>query len=256
MALTLAVTDLADGTGATATVAGADGDTSVTVYVSPVSTGTSPIVWTSAGSRTGDGTLTLGVEPAYYYAHALGTVSGAAAVSVPVIFLASRGTEAVYTLVKNGIQARIQGLTLTGLSRPPGDLPAERVYVFTKHDWRHFSAITEALPAVIISPPPKGAESTPGLLTGKDDIGYPVQVTLIDRATPLEAIARTPTYDLWRQQMFRALRNQRLDTAPTVITLAPEPGPIADWDNEAKPALGIFQSSIVFRAISREPRGV
>src|SRR5262245_26808805 len=111
MPLTLTVTDNENGTGATATIAGSDPAQTVTVFVSPHSGGISP-VWTLAGSRSGDGTLALPVNPAYWFGYALGTVGGAPAVSVPTVFLASRSGQALLDLILDGVQARIQTLSL------------------------------------------------------------------------------------------------------------------------------------------------
>src|SRR5262245_10565380 len=130
MALTVTITDNQNGTGATATIAGQDAGQTVTVFVSPFEVGTSPLAWTSAGSRVGNGTVSLPVQPAYYYAYALGVVSGVAAVSVPVYFLASIAPRAVLDRYLDAIQAKIQTLTLSGLTTPPGTLPASRVFRF------------------------------------------------------------------------------------------------------------------------------
>src|SRR5262245_20526508 len=99
MALSLTLSDLADGTGATATVAGADNAT-VTVYT--MAAGASS--WTSSGSRTGNGTLALSLSPNYYFGYAQGTVSGSPAVSpVTGLVAVTSGTQAVADQVLDAV---------------------------------------------------------------------------------------------------------------------------------------------------------
>ncbi len=95
-------------------------------------------------------------------------------------------------------------------------------------------------------------ETQPGILTGLDDIGYPVRVSIVDRNDGDYTVNR-PKYLLWRQEIFRAIRNQRLPAVTESAMTFVEPAPIVDKN---LPAYAYFISSLVVRCISREKRGV
>ncbi|HEV3006159.1 MAG TPA: hypothetical protein VGX78_16945 [Pirellulales bacterium] len=78
---TLTLTDKGDGTGATAAISGSDPGTTNTVYTasSPCVVGSVPR--TAAGSRTGDGTLSLALSPGWYIAYCVS--SSGSLVSLP-----------------------------------------------------------------------------------------------------------------------------------------------------------------------------
>ena len=69
MSLGLAIADNGDGTGGVATVTGSVGALT-TVYYATFSGSMGSLTWTSAGSRTGDGTLALSLPVGYYLWHA------------------------------------------------------------------------------------------------------------------------------------------------------------------------------------------
>lgn len=251
MSLTLTITDNQDGTGATATITGSDAGSTNTVYTSPVNQGNGPLAWTSRGSRTGDGTLTLGPPLGYYFAYASGTVATLAALAAPVIYAASAGADSVQEQVELAVQARIQTLTLSGLATPPGNLPASRVY--------HFStpASDDLLPLVttpcVLVCPGSVPESVENVVTERDDIGYPVETIVLDRYAPRYQQA-APTTKLWRQQIFRSLRFQPLysvGTGTVIGTVKPEPRPVLAWK---PPDYDYVYSAVLFRCISREGR--
>ena len=250
MALTVSFVDNQDGT-ATATIAGSDVSSANTVYtcaVSPPNVNTP--AWASAGSRTGDGTLTVTAAAGYYYAYCAGTVSSAAALSVPTLFGISAAAQSVQEQVEAAIQARIQQLSLSGLSGGPGDLPSSRVY-------RLQAATPEALVAAVIYPcivvaTAQVPDTQQGILNNVDDIQYPVNILLLDRVGSAYQ-ANAPTYRLWRQQIFRALRNQRLPNVSTVYTVRLDPEPVLEWEPRA---YELMHSGWLARAVSREPRGL
>lgn len=256
MGLGLTATDNQDGSGVLVTVTGSDGGSTNTVYASqPFQQGVNPPLWAAAGTRTGDGTLTVPLAAGYYFLFAGGTVGGLAAISPPVQTFASLAVLPVQAQVELAIQAKIQALNLAGLVTPPGTLPAPQVYRYGTLLKTMFGSAIQC-PAVVVSPTPIG-ETNAHSMTGADDIGYPVTVTIVDRTQPQNA-APVSTYELWRQQIFRAIRNQRLDTASSVMTVTgsmhtAKYGSVMQWippDNE------YMVSVLSFVAVSREPRGV
>ncbi len=249
MSFALAVADAQNGT-AVATVTGSDAGSSNVVYAAPVSQGPAPVFWRPVGTRTGDGTVTVTLDPALYYFYATGLVSAVQVAAPPLIQSLSLSPTAVQEQVEAAILARCQTLTLAaGTAGLPAALPASHMVRFPVLS-EEILLLAPSLPCLLVTKP-QVPESQPGKLNNRDDIGYPCLVTLLDNAGTTEQ-DRLPTYSLWRQQIFRAIRHQRLSGAPTVMTVEVEPQPIVSW----KPPewLKIF-SSIQFRAISRESRG-
>ncbi len=255
MSLSCVSVDNLDGT-ATVTIAGADPATTVNLFKAPLSDGFWPLVWTAAGSRTGNGTVAFGPY-GYWWLYAAGTVSSLAALSPPIVVLASRAALGVQETAEATIAAKIQSLCpLRGLSTPPGDLPADAVHRFPALSDDIFPLLT-TLPCVLVTPAPAPEGQRP-TVNNKDDIGYPVNVTLLDRFAPHETpppggLSRPATLTLWRQQIARAIRWQRLPGLPDMYTVEPEPQPILAWK---PPAMDYCFSAITFRVWTREPRGV
>jgi hypothetical protein len=249
MSLALTITDNADATGGTATIIGSDVASLNTVYVSPVHRGNNNLAWRAVATLTGDGTVAVPVAPEYYFAYASGLVGGLLAFSPPIIFAANFAGASIQEQVEAAIAAKIQTLTLSGLSTPPGDLPPERVY--------RFPALTGSLigtqivlPAVVVTTG-NASEVVEYSLLNTDMVSYPVDVWILDRAAPHYTVPY-PTYSLWRQQIHRRLRFQRLAGFGQVLKVVPEPGePILSWK---PPEYEIIYSGIRFRATNREGR--
>ncbi len=248
-ALTLTASDNANGSGLTATIAGSDAASDVAVWASPVVLGTNPLVWTSVGTRSGDGVVAV-ARTGYQWLYATGLVSGGPALSPPIMGLGSLAATAVYTQCRLAIQARIQSLTLASITTLPAALTAGDVYVFPELDKVFFSLIT-SFPCVLVTPPPRGAETVGGGTNLREDIGHPVLVSIVDRVSPLDAAARAPTYELWREQILAALRFGKLAGSSLVFIVKPEPGPIAQWE---KPNYQLFYSYLTFRCFARQAR--
>lgn len=244
MAIAITWEDAQDATGGAVTITGADADT-VTVYTTPVdATGLRSPTWSSAGSRTGDGAVTLTLDPGYYWIRADGLVSGDPAISNLVYAYATDAADALVVRCVDAIEARIAGLTMTtdvGLS-----VPNERIYQ------RVLPAPEGSFtfPCVILSHE-GGREGQPGTTTNKDDIEYPVNVTICDRHGEDYATKRK-VWLRWRQQVFRALRNQRLAGITETLTVRMEPMPTFD---PKLPAFEYVVSGFVARCLCREMRG-
>lgn len=249
MTLALTATDNQDGTGVAATVSGSDAGTPVTVYSSPVPQGFGTPVWTGRGSRAGDGSLTLALPPGYWWLYAAGTVSGAAAQTPPTVAVASLAADSVQNRCELAVVAKIQTLSLAGLSSPPGTLPPAQVRQIPTLE-SEAALLHQDYPAVLVWGPPF-PETLVSQLTGMDDVGYPVAVAVVAPASAQDP-SELATFKLWRQQILRALRYQRLPGVPEIINVLPEPQALLNWKPHDWPY--VF-STVVFRCISRETRG-
>ena len=229
---TLAVVDKADGTGATATVAGTGG-AGATVFVAQVTGALGSPTWATGGTRTGDGTVNLSVATGLWFAYAL--VGGS--ITNLVYFQASSGLSAVATRVRAAVRD-----TLKLLPYPPFAnvyeqiLPDEANVVF---------------PCVILTV--DGMQETESIVVNnRDDIGRPVKVMIADRADWRES-ANLPLYEKWREAAERCFRQQQLPGVIESVKCLIEPYVIID------PNARHYQHMVtgfVVRAVCREVRGV
>ncbi len=250
MTVAITTTDNADNSGMLATIIGSDSGSINSVYVSPVNEGNSPLAWVLVAMRTGDGTVNLPVAAGYWFCHvAASLVSGVPALSPPIIGAASLAVLCNQVEIELAIQARIQTLTLTGLATPPGDIPPGLVYRFDTPMSDDLLPIVQT-PCVIVTPASL-PETVDGRLTGKDDLGYPVQVLILANFAPRQQ-GIADTIKNWRHSIMASLRFQRLSTVPYVLKVVPEPQAVIQW----KPPEFLFAySAVVYRAVTREPRG-
>jgi hypothetical protein len=236
VSITISWADAGDGTGGTITVAGADPATLVTVYAQTVdASGLYTLAFAAVGTRMGSGVVPLVIAPAYRWFYADGTVSGSPARSALVYGAATDSTQSVHDRCMAAVRSRLMALTMTGT-------PNARVYAKESGDWK-----ATQYPCLVLSKAGY-TETQPGMTTGKDDIGYAVCVEARD-AAPIDWERLGPRYTLWRQQMERALRHQRLSGVPEVIEVSIEPGPALE-KRDADVAV-----RFVARCVSREARG-
>lgn len=233
MSLTLAISDKADGTGATATIAGSGG-ASVTIQVQRPG----DIAWTVAGTITGDGTVSLPLASGYFWGVAL----AAGVVSNLVYFPATTNTDAVAYRCLTGAQAGIQTLSTAGTI----GVKASHVYVKMVLDDKNMH-----LPAIALTPTDTEQILTTGT-NAKDDISHPVVCQIVDRNSK-DYVAKLPTYLRWRERIIRFFIHQRLSGVPECYTCDIVPEVIFDQQ------LRDFQymvSGFVLRFRCREVRGV
>lgn len=240
MALTLSIVDNADGT-ATATIAGADAAT-VTVYTMRANA----TAWTSSGSRIGNGTVLLTLTVGYYFAHAVGTVSGSPAIStVANLFAVTTNDDAVENRILDAVVSGIQAITPTSLS----GLAASDVKKLQAIPLDVVAAGLN-LPCIIVSPT---AAETVGQGTNlRDDWGKPAVVSICDRRPVMDG-SKLDKYLIWRERIIRYFATQRLSGVDEVIGCTVEPATIID------PKLGMYQflvSGFTLRFRTREQRGV
>ena len=248
MSIVLTIADSQDGATATATITGSTGGTTNTVYYQRVDTVLTAGTWASGGSRTADGTVTLTLPPAYYWAYVSNNNAGTITFSNIAYFPISRDDASLYDRFLDAIVSRIQTLSLTGLATPPGNIPAVRVVRFDTLD----SVIMQSvgMPCIVVSS--LTAEAIENGTTSREDIGMPALVSIIDRASPSNQTTR-PSYYLWRQQISWALRWQRLGGMPEIFKMTVEPREINAWK---QPENELYYSAQLFRGFVRDPRGV
>jgi hypothetical protein len=79
-------------------------------------------------------------------------------------------------------------------------------------------------------------------------------VTIVDRDNQERTReANLDQYLLWREQIARAFRQQRLSGVPEIYTCIVEPDQVVGADAWSK---NLFASSLVLRFLSRERRGM
>ena len=196
---TLSVADDADGTGGTATISGATSGTTNTVYyLSRSSLGSA---WTSAGSRSGNGTLAVNVAVGRYWAYATSTLSGVYAVSSVVAFSATSGDESIYENILTEVAADIVDLSLSGITT---SVDIQKVP-------RKKSLASLSLPCCIVAPWGRKTVRGAGSPNTRDDIEYPVAVITIQASNEDQDTSRDRA-ERWHESILDAFIHQRLFT--------------------------------------------
>jgi hypothetical protein len=240
MAVTLAITDNADGTGAVATVSGVVGGTSTTVYYSTFTGAMGSYIWTSAGIVVGNSTLATALATGFYVWLAVNDNGGVLTLSSLVYRNLTDATESVHELIVDAVVTRIKSIGLDGITSSK----IKRLWV-PKSD----PTLTPP-PAVIVSP--LGAEGDESNVMSQDDIGYPVLVVITDALNGNNDL--NMRRDLaWREKIAKALRNQRLSGVAQVFDAKIDYGPTIDVAQFFKNA---FVSVLMFRFVVRESRGL
>ncbi len=202
---TLALADNGDGS-LTATITGSTAGTTNTLYFQAVQGQLGGSTWMSAGSRSGDGTLTATIAPGYYWWYVASTLAPDEAVSNMVYQNVINPSDSVHDQCCRAVQATIQSLGLAGV--------ANSSVVIKKLALQRFlgslRTLGVPLPAVVILPEPEQQDPARGV-NGLDDVVYPVTAVFIqtDNQEPTVA-ANLATVLGWRQKLNRAFRQQRL----------------------------------------------
>lgn len=240
----LIVTDHGDNTGASATISGAATGSTNTVYVQDFGGDLGSAAWISAGEIEGNGEVLLELPPGHYFATVVSSLFGNQAVSNVAYFVVTDGVESIHTRCLAAAQARIQLLALEGLA-------GESVVIEKLPAGRNLTAGV-GLPAVVLSPHRAAMPATAGT-NSSDDVHYDVLVAIFDRDNQEPTLAANLNrHFLWRQQIARAFRNQRLAGVPEVINAEVEPAEgLLDeaWKRE------LMTSAVLLRFTSRETRG-
>lgn len=233
MSATVTITDNADGTGATAVVAGTSG-AGVVAHVGQTTGLVGSVPFSFSFSRTGDGSLPFAItRKGLYFAY---TLVGGLPVDLSY-FAVTDGKHAVATRVRAAVVSTIKSLLIP---------PALNVYE------QMFPDETNVKFPCVICTVDGTQESEALILNNHDDIGRPVKVMIADRADKWEH-RKLPDYELWRQSIDRCFRNQQLIGVPESVVCKIEPYVIVD------PNARQYQhmvSGFVVRAVCRETRGI
>lgn len=238
------MTDAGSGN-ATVVVSGSGGGTNTVSYAQFSGINSINMPWNTGGTLSGDGTLTVtpgGGTGSYLWQVVNNTVGTITQSPVVLQWLQSSGDTAVHEQCLNAITIRIKGLSLSGVAS--NNIIGGNVL---PRDWKDID--DNYLPGVLVTPP--GQETQPGTLTGKDDIGYPCVITMVDKQNQ-DFQANRARNLLWRQQIFRALRNQPLPAVPGIQLVKIQPGPVIEPTAFKS---NRFVSILTAVAISREARG-
>ena len=209
---TLAVSDNADGTGAEATISGAASGATVTVYTIAVDDEFSTGAAVSGGSRMGNGTVSLDLDPGVYWVYAVATESGASAASNLVYLCVTTGADSTQQRILEAVQATIRGLSLDGID-------SANVYI-RSNPWDR--DLTK--PCVVISQHTEQIPANEGTNL-RDQIGYAAIVTFVKKSNEDVTTSRNGYFE-WRRRSMAAFRNGRLAGVSEVFRCVVEPLPI------------------------------
>ncbi len=240
----LEIIDHGDATGATAQVEDVDVADSCEIWIRSFSGQLGQGGWTLADQRLGSGNITLDLPAGHYFAYALLRTDITQLVSEVIYFSITDGLESVHTRCLEAAQARIRMLNLEGLEN-------EQVLIEKLPTNRHLPSEV-ALPAIVLSPTRATMPVEAGT-NSMDDVRYDVLVTIFDRDNQEPSLVENlERHLLWRQQIARAFRNQRLPGVPEIIQTEVEPDESVherSWKRE------LMTSMVRLRFISREVRG-
>lgn len=241
MPLTLTVADNQDGTGAVATISGGDLGETYTVYTQAmrVTAGTAT-TFTSSGTRSGNGTVSLTLDPGSYWCYASGEVSGTVAVSGMVYTPVSDNAKSVHERCMDAIEARIQALTMA-------DSINDRIY-------KRLLPTETVVQAPCIFLTLEGEQEQDGepQLNARDTVILPVRVQIADR-NHQDYDSPRGKYLRWREQLLRALRSQRLNVAECINCVVLNHDLIVD---PKLPQYQWFVSGFTLGCVVRQSRGL
>lgn len=241
MAITATWADNEDGTGGVMTIAGSTGGTSNTLTKSAWTGNAGTLSFSAAGSRTGDGTISVSASDANYVFLLVNDNGGT--ITTVVVYGAVTGgaTTSVLYRIMTAMQTQIVALSLEDVSS---------ANVVVKWLPRDLDSSVDPKPMIVICPAPL-PENDQSYLTATDHIGYPVLVASLN--------AQNQDYDdniarntLHRQKIRQEFISQGLVGVPEVQYCRVEPQAIINpaWFDK-----NVFYSAQVFRFSSRETRG-
>lgn len=248
MPISLSIADNEDGTGAVATIAGSGVTSTNALYRAHFLGIDGPLVWGLVDSRTGDGNITVSTGPmrAYWLWYVKNTAGSTISVSEIVLQALTDTTyTGVRTRIREGIAAKLALLDLD-------QIDSTRIYQLQDSKDLRWNT-----PGVIVMPDVTADSHVSGTNI-RDDIGYPFTVLMVDSADFIGSNAPTDKWDLWREKVDRAFRNQRISGVNEVYTCDIEPGrmpAVAPGEDIDKLYLSA-RVALTIRAFAREPRGI
>lgn len=242
MAVTVIITDNEDGTGGVATIAGSAVGSTNTLYRA-LFDGVDglPLNWVPIDSRTGDGTIDAVGPNRSYLLWYVKSVDGLTTSVSPVVLQALTDPEyaALRTRIITAIRDRVLLLDLQ-------DIAPTKVLIRNSVD-----DPAQSFPSLIIV-----RDAVPDQMLGgtnaRDDIGYPVQLLCQDQGN-WGHNAPMAKWDLWREKIDDAFRNQRLPGVTEVYTCTIEPAVVAEPIPKLYAGTAV---ALTVRAIARKTRGI
>jgi hypothetical protein len=232
--VTLSIVDQADGTGATATIAGAAGYTNDVYVYSFGADGT--LTDEGTFTRSGNGTVDLVLATGMYFAVLANDDFFA---STPAFFAVTGSAQSLYGDLLAAVQTTLISLGLSGI--------ASNV-LLKKFVWLRDGT---TYPAAFVCPyneqwPNQGTNAS-------DDTGYGISIALVRATNRDNTLAQDDLLLDWRETVRKAFRSQRIAGVSSAhYTTLVEPGPVFD------PAIFGNQYDATFltlRAWARESRG-
>ena len=246
---TLRVVDLQTGGPGTATITGSTGGATNTLYAQVYDPAYNQTAWVSLGSRVGDGDISFTRPLGHWSFYVLSTLAGESnASNMTYGGISDADRQSVMYRCLLGAQTRVRAAALPHL--------ASQSVVVSELPWSRIFEQTDPrlpLPGVLICP--IGAETMAKQAGNnrRDDVGYPVLISILAKNSFQELRTYLPRYTLWREMVARAFRQGRLPGVTEVYDMTVEPGTIVVPEVFART---IWHSAVVVRCISREPRGL
>lgn len=242
---TLAVADNGNGTGGVATISGATSGTTNTVYVAVWNGQQGSFSFVSAGSRIGNGTVTLALAVGWYWGFVRssdGTNQADSAVMVQ--FALTDEIDSVYWDILCAVRDQIVSLALSG---------SPTVTLRKLAPDQNLGVGSDApFPVIIVCPEREPTPSGSGT-NASDEVVYGVWCIVVDKDNRESTIALNLDQRLyWREIIRRQFINQRLSGVSSVYTCQVEAANVAikeAWTSN------LFVSAQLLRFISRESRG-
>lgn len=266
----LAISPNDDGT-ATATISGSTANSTNTIDVVQLGSGDGGAAWTNAGSRTGDGSITLTLGNGSYLATCESSLGGVAANSPsgPFLFSITGGAATTtynspHAAVAHSVQQTIIGLIGTKITGVAADSVRVR-------------KVPSAVDFSGDNPLPAGKHAYPGILivygdrerdlagvNDRDDIGFPLAVVFAAKDVDSRGVSdledNDDQYLTWRKVISDVLRNQSYTITNytganplTFQTCEIEYEPTVSWERWQKDQ--IFAGSFTLVFVLRKGRG-
>lgn len=244
---TLTLADSGNGSGAIATVAGSTSGSTNTIYATQWAGGFINQAYTSYGSRTGDGAVSLALGLGYWFVYCGSTKSGLdGANSLVSGVRVTDGAAALFNQCCDAIVAKIQALSL-----PSPWLPANVLKV--KFPWTRTLIQGTVSAGIWVSPVSDQIKQS---LNQSDDWGEAVQITAAQISNTVLTTG-LPAHLLCRQQIVDALLpvagQSALAGVTDVYNVVIESGPVID---QASFQMQFDVGAIVARCMIRRTRGV
>jgi hypothetical protein len=238
--------DNQDGTGATITVTGA-GVSDVTVPYTQYFPGGLGYAgtWVEHSAIIGNGSLALSLERGHYFGHTILSSGGVDTISPVEYFNVTETEESTHYQILEAVQSRIIAVNLdeVGANVLIRKIPSERGN----------DDSTYSYPVVMVSP--MGTEQLRGGTNLRDDVGYPVLVSILARNNQDLTETNLNKFLLWRERLSAAFRGDQqlqltsLQVHKTSVEAGPVLSPTAVWNNQ-------FQCSLTIRSEARQTRGL